>query len=104
MSDPSAAVDGDPSTAWTPGPQGRMVVDLGSRLRVHDIRTDWTSGHVPALRVEFSSDGLGYTPAGKLTGHGRTRRLTTDTTTRYVALTTDTGEGGSARLIHLSLL
>ena len=41
---------------------------------------------------------------GKLTGHGRTRRLTTDTTTRYVALTTDTGEGGSARLIHLSLL
>ena len=104
MSDPSAAVDGDPSTAWTPGPDGRMVVDLGAPLRVRDIRTDWTGGHVPSLRVEFSGDGLDYTPAGQLTGRGRTRRLTTDITARYMALATDAGKGNNARLIKLSLL
>jgi hypothetical protein len=103
MSDPSAAVDGDPATAWTPGPDGRLVVDLGAELRVRDIRTDWTNGHVPGVRVEFSSDGLAYTPAGRLTGHGRTRHLDTDVTARYVALATDAGHGSGARLIRLSL-
>jgi len=31
MSDPDLAVDGDPATAWRPGPGGRMVIDLGAR-------------------------------------------------------------------------
>ncbi|WP_199835656.1 discoidin domain-containing protein, partial [Streptomyces sp. NRRL WC-3605] len=103
MSDPSAAVDGDPATAWTPGPNGRLVVDLGARLRVRDIRTEWTSGRVPGLRVEYSGDGLTYTPAGQLTGHGRDRHLSTDITARYVALATDAGHEGGGRLIQLSL-
>jgi hypothetical protein len=103
MTAPSAAVDGDPNTSWTPGPDGRMVVDLGSELRVRTIRTAWTTGRVPALRAEFSSDGLTYTPAGQLTGHGRTRLLTTDATTRYVALATDARGSNDARLISLSL-
>ncbi|MBY8339594.1 discoidin domain-containing protein [Streptomyces spinosirectus] len=103
MTAPSAAVDGDPNTAWTPGPDGRMVVDLGSQLSVRTIRTAWTTGQIPALRAEFSSDGLTYTPAGQLTGHGRTRQLTTDATTRYVALTTDARGSNGARLISLSL-
>jgi hypothetical protein len=103
MSDPSAAVDGDPDTTWTPGPDGRMVVDLGSQLRIRTIRTEWTGGRVPVLRAEFSSDGLTYTPAGRLTGHGRTRQLTTDTTARYVALATDASVSTDARLISLSL-
>ncbi|MFE7169418.1 discoidin domain-containing protein [Streptomyces sp. NPDC057616] len=103
MSSPSAAVDGDPDTAWTPGPDGRMVVDLGAEFRVRSIRTAWTGGRVPALRAEFSSDGLTYTPAGRLTGHGRTRQLTTELTARYVALATDAGERDGARLITLSL-
>ncbi|WP_128804231.1 MULTISPECIES: discoidin domain-containing protein [unclassified Streptomyces] len=103
MTAPSAAVDGDPNTAWTPGPDGRMVVDLGSQLSVRVIRTAWTTGQIPALRAEFSSDGLTYTPAGQLTGHGRTRQLTTDATTRYVALTTDARGSDGARLISLSL-
>ncbi|MGA5442807.1 discoidin domain-containing protein [Streptomyces griseoincarnatus] len=103
MSDPSAAVDGDPATAWTPGPNGRLVVDLGARLRVRDVRTEWTNGHVPGLRVEFSGDGLTYTPAGQLTGRGRDRHLSTDITARYVALATDAGHKGGGRLIHLSL-
>ncbi|MEW2343383.1 discoidin domain-containing protein [Streptomyces griseoaurantiacus] len=103
MSDPSAAVDGDPATAWTPGPNGRLVVDLGAQVRVRDIRTDWTNGRVPALHAEFSGDGLTYTPAGRLTGRARTRHLGTDITARYVALATDAGHESGARLVHLSL-
>jgi hypothetical protein len=30
MTDPDLAVDGDPATAWRPGPGGRMVIDLGT--------------------------------------------------------------------------
>ncbi len=104
MSDPAAAVDGDTGTAWTPGPDGRMVVDLGARFRVRDIRTEWAGGRVPGLRAEFSDDGLTYRVVGRLTGRGRMRQLTTDATVRYVALATDAGEGrGTARLIRVSL-
>ena len=31
MTAPSHAVDGDPATSWVPGPDGRMVVDLGAQ-------------------------------------------------------------------------
>ncbi|MFJ5262262.1 discoidin domain-containing protein [Streptomyces sp. NPDC088387] len=103
MADPAAAVDGDPATAWTPGPHGRIVVDLGAEHRVRDVRTEWTGGQVPGLRVEYSIDGLTYRPAGRLTGHGRERRLTTELTARYVALATDANNDRSARLIHLHL-
>ncbi|MEU3983248.1 discoidin domain-containing protein [Streptomyces sp. NPDC026672] len=103
MSDPAAAADGDPHTAWTPGPDGRMVVDLGAPVRVRDLRTEWTEGHVPALRAEYSTDGLTYTAAGRLAGHGRTRELALDAVARYVALATDAGERGGARLVRLAL-
>ncbi|MFE3515961.1 discoidin domain-containing protein [Streptomyces sp. NPDC059166] len=103
MSDPSAAVDGDPHTAWTPGPDGRMVVDLGAEHPVREIRTEWTGGRIPGLRAEFSTDGLTYTPAGRPAGHGRTRQLTTDGTARYVALATDAGHRGDARLTQLTV-
>ncbi|MGW3853163.1 discoidin domain-containing protein, partial [Streptomyces fagopyri] len=103
MSSPSAAVDGDPHTAWTPGPDGRMVVDLGAERPVREIGTEWTGGHVPGLKAEFSSDGVTYTQAGRLTGHGGSRRLTTNGTARYVALATDAGQRESARLTSLSV-
>ncbi|MFL4901887.1 discoidin domain-containing protein [Streptomyces sp. MMS24-I2-30] len=103
MSAPAAAVDGDPATAWTPGPDGRLVVDLGAQFRVRDLRTEWTGGRVPGLRAEFSSDGLAYTPAGELTGHGRARGLTTDATARYVALSTDAGGRNDAGLVSFSV-
>ncbi|MEV7814389.1 discoidin domain-containing protein [Streptomyces flaveolus] len=102
MSDPVAAVDGDPRTAWTPGPGGRMVVDLGAQHHIGDIRTDWTGGRIPGLHAELSGDGLAYAPAGRLTGRGRTRRLATDATARYVALVTDAGSN-DARMISLSV-
>ncbi|MFE5139957.1 discoidin domain-containing protein [Streptomyces fagopyri] len=103
MSSPSAAVDGDPHTAWTPGPDGRMVVDLGAERPVREIDTEWTGGHVPGLRAELSSDGVTYTEAGRLTGHGRSRGLTTNGTARYVALATDAGQREGARLTSLSV-
>src|SRR6185436_19473474 len=34
MTSPARAVDGDPRTAWRPGPAGRMVVDLGAVVTV----------------------------------------------------------------------
>lgn len=103
MSDPSAAVDGDPHTAWTPGPDGRMVVDLGAERPVREIRTEWTGGRVPGQNVELSSDGLTYTQAGRLTGHGKSRLLATSATARYVALATDAGKRGDARLTSISV-
>ncbi|MGW1209063.1 discoidin domain-containing protein [Streptomyces sp. NPDC002499] len=103
MADPEAAVDGSAATAWTPGPHGRIVVDLGDQHRVRDIRTEWTGGQVPGLRAEYSTDGLTYRTAGHLTGHGRDRRLSTDLTARYIALTTDAKDERSARLINLIL-
>ncbi|MFE4545898.1 discoidin domain-containing protein [Streptomyces sp. NPDC056785] len=103
MSDPSAAVDGDPHTAWKPGPDGRMVVDLGADHPVREISTEWTGGNVPGLAVELSSDGLTYIRAGRLTGHGRSRGLTVDATARYVALATDAGRRDDARLTSLSV-
>jgi hypothetical protein len=39
MTDPNAAVDGDEHTAWTPGPGGRMVVDLGAERHITEVRT-----------------------------------------------------------------
>ncbi|MGW7667025.1 discoidin domain-containing protein [Streptomyces sp. NPDC054775] len=104
MSDPSAAVDGDTETAWVPGSDGRMVVDLGAQLPIRSIRTEWTGGRLPALTAELSSDGISYTPAGRLTGHGRTRQLATDATARYVALATDASGKNDARLISLSVI
>ncbi|MEV6262926.1 discoidin domain-containing protein [Streptomyces sp. NPDC051784] len=103
MSTPSAAVDGDPHTSWTPGPDGRMVVDLGAEHPVREIRTEWTGGRIPSLEAEFSTDGLTYTTAGRPTGTGRTRRLGTDATARYVALATDAGRKGDARLTRLTV-
>ncbi|MCL7382098.1 discoidin domain-containing protein [Streptomyces sp. 35G-GA-8] len=103
MVNPAAAVDGDPDTAWTPGPRGRIVVDLGAQHRVRDVRTEWTGGHVPGLRLEYSTDGLTYVTAGDLGGHGRSRRLTTDFTARYVALATDARDDRGARLIDITL-
>ncbi len=70
---------------------------------VREIRTEWTDGHVPRLEVELSSDGLTYTQAGRLTGRGRSRRITTNGTARYVALATDAGRRDDARLTSLSV-
>ncbi|MDT7787025.1 MAG: hypothetical protein QOF58_5444, partial [Pseudonocardiales bacterium] len=72
MSDPAAAVDGSPHTAWTPGRNGRMVVDLGATYRIK-ASLKWTDGPVPPHTVTYSVDGRTYGPI---------------TTARYVAVST----------------
>jgi hypothetical protein len=103
MSDPRAAVDGDARTAWTPGPNGRMVVDLGASVAFTTVRAEWTGGRVPTGRVEVSDDGLTYRSAGTMTGSGTHRQLATGATARYVALATDASGTGAARLVALSV-
>jgi len=73
MSDPAAAVDGEQRTAWKPGPNGRMVVDLGVTYAIGDLSLQWTAGPVPPHTVTYSVDGKTYGA---------------DTTARYVAVST----------------
>ncbi|MET8473644.1 discoidin domain-containing protein [Streptomyces sp. NPDC006422] len=104
MSDPAAAVDGDPSTSWRPGPGGRMVVDLGADTELRTVEARWTLGGAPAAEVEVSGDGLGYRLAGRLTGKGQDRTLNLGAVkARYVALKV-TGEAATkARLVRLTV-
>lgn len=73
MSDPAAAVDGEQHTAWTPGRDGRMVVDLGAVHAIGDVSLQWTPGTPPPHTVTYSVDGKAYG---------------SDTTARYVAVST----------------
>ncbi|MFD9870836.1 discoidin domain-containing protein [Streptomyces niveus] len=100
MTDPGAAVDGDPRTYWKPGPGGRMVVDLGDVRRVTEIRAEWRGGHGPVSHVEFSSDGLTYSGAARIPARGALR---TSTTARYVALAVGASAGRDTALISLAV-
>ncbi|MET9255390.1 discoidin domain-containing protein [Streptomyces sp. NPDC003717] len=106
MSDPAAAVDGDPHTAWLPGERGRLVVDLGSARGVAAVEAEWSSDAGPLARVAFSEDGVDYRDGGELRGRGQVRRLEAAATARYVAFeTAPTGHrhGPAARLVRLSV-
>lgn len=103
MSDPAAVVDGDPATAWRPGSDGRMVVDLGARLPVRSVEVAWTVAGAPALGVEVSDDGVAYRSAGRVDGRGRNRELTLDTSARYVAVQVDGRLPADARIARLSV-
>jgi hypothetical protein len=89
MSSPAAAVDDDPATAWRPGPDGRMVVDLGAVLEVSAVELAWTPGRVPVATVETGVDGVTYAAAD--TGPAR-----------YVAVRTR-WKPGDASLTRLSV-
>lgn len=86
MTDPAAVVDGDPHTAWRPGAEGRLVVDLGSSQRVREVLAEWTGGRAPAVRAEFSEDGITYRGAAGLRTWGSRSTLRTSVQARYVAL------------------
>ncbi|MFD7562608.1 discoidin domain-containing protein [Streptomyces tendae] len=103
MSRPDAAVDGDPDTAWRPGRDGRMVVDLGAPTEVRWVAAQWRTGAAPAARVEFSTDGVSYRRAGTLDGRGRVRRLTRAGSVRYVAVTVQGAPHAHEGLIRLSV-
>ena len=90
MSSPARAVDGDPRTAWRPGPSGRMVVDLGAVVPVTDVRLTWSKGRCRPVRTEASRDGVTYAPpAGPV---------------RYVAVAVDGWRPGDAELVHLAVV
>ncbi|MFF1916927.1 discoidin domain-containing protein [Streptomyces sp. NPDC058239] len=55
MTNPQTAVDGDEATAWTAGPDGRMVVDLGAAQRISEIRAQWRGSRIPASPMEWVS-------------------------------------------------
>ncbi|HUQ56659.1 discoidin domain-containing protein [Lentzea sp.] len=73
MSDPAGAVDGSERTAWTPGRDGRMVIDLGAPHAIGEVGLKWTDGVPPPHTVTYSLDGRTYGAK---------------TTARYVAVST----------------
>lgn len=103
MSDPAAAVDDNPGTAWTPGPAGRMVVDLGAVHRIGEVGLEWTvAGLVPGSAISTSTDGRAYgTPATMPSG--RRVRLPVERTARYLALAVAGWGAGHAALVSLSV-
>nr|WP_238412554.1 discoidin domain-containing protein [Saccharothrix deserti] len=102
MSAPSAAVDDNPRTAWTPGPAGRMVVDLGSTHRVGHVELTWTAAPVPRCTITTSTDGRTYGPPVTAPQHHRAR-VALDSTTRYIAVTTPTWRPGQAALTTIAI-
>jgi F5/8 type C domain-containing protein len=62
MSDPAAAVDDNPLTAWIPGPNGRMVVDLDAVHPFSEVALQWTLGVRPSVTITTSVDGRTYQP------------------------------------------
>jgi hypothetical protein len=97
MSDPGFAVDGDPGTAWLPGPGGgRMIVDLGASMPLGTLTLAWTPGVVRPTTVSVSTDGVTYQQVG--TGAGAL-----NTTGRYLALAVSAWSPGDAGLTSLSL-
>ncbi|MEV1026241.1 discoidin domain-containing protein [Streptomyces sp. NPDC050264] len=103
MSDPVAVTDGDPDTAWTPGPDGRLVVDLGAERELRTVEAEWNNGNAPAGRVELSRDGVTYQSAGTVGGHGPVRRLTTTGTARYVSFKVAGAPRPGTKLVRLSV-
>ncbi|MEV5607519.1 discoidin domain-containing protein [Streptomyces sp. NPDC052225] len=103
MSDPAAAVDGDADTAWTPGPDGRLVVDLGAVVPVRRVEAAWTAAGAPQGAVEFSEDGLTYRSVGRTDGRGRVRTLAAEGSARYVSFAVGGTPRAGVRLVRLSV-
>lgn len=103
MTDPAAAVDGDPHTSWNPGADGLMVVDLGAPTAIGEIHVTWTGGRAPSAQAEFSTDGVSYQRAGTLRTRGRQATLGAQGTARYVALRIKDRSGNGARVVSLSV-
>jgi hypothetical protein len=102
MSDPAFAVDGNPATAWRPGPGGgRMVVDLGASSQVGTVALTWAPGRTRTATVSVSDDGLTYRGVGTVSRGGT---VAAATTARYVAVTVPTWTPGDAGLTTLSVL
>ncbi|MFF5224962.1 discoidin domain-containing protein, partial [Dactylosporangium sp. NPDC000521] len=89
----SLAVDGDRGTAWVPGTDGRMVVDLGRSAAIGTVRLTWNGAQAPAATVSVSDDGLTFTDAGSVAAGTQLGSVKLGATARYVALTTTWHQG-----------
>ena len=99
MTSPSYAVDGDSTTSWIPGPNGRMVVDLGDAVTVGTVQPIWQGpGPDPRWTVSVSDDGLSFTTAGQSMA---SKPATINRTTRYVALAINGDIGPSKGVAEL---
>jgi len=103
MTAPGLAVDGDPRTAWRPGPSGRMVVDLGAVCELSAVRLTWTGGWVCPARFESSTDGLTYTSVNLLPEPARVATTAVNLTARYLAVTAVGWRPGNAELAELAV-
>jgi hypothetical protein len=103
MTAPGLAVDGDPRTAWRPGPSGRMVVDLGAVCDVSAVRLTWTDGWVCPARLESSADGLTYTSVNQLPEPARVGTTAVNLSARYLAVTVVGWRPGNAELAELAV-
>lgn len=86
MTSPALAVNGDPGTAWQPGKDGRMIVDLGAVRTLDRVTLDWT-GPAPGVNLAISDDGLAYTELGAGPEGGLVQEVAASTSGRYVAVT-----------------
>ena len=86
MTSPALAVNGDPETAWQPGPDGRMVVDLGGVHALGRVTLDWT-GPGPAVQLALSDDGLAYTELGSGPAGRPQQDIAVSARGRYLAVT-----------------
>ncbi len=102
MSDPAAAVDGDKHTAWTPGPSGRMVVDLGAAQSLGGAEVEWADGTRATVQIDVSADGSTYSAAGSIAAGQTSTSLTA--TGRYVAFTTVDWQPGWATVRRFTLV
>ncbi|MEU4673248.1 discoidin domain-containing protein [Amycolatopsis sp. NPDC023774] len=85
MTTPTAAVDDDPRTSWRPGPDGRLVLDLGALHPVTTAELTWTGGRLPPFTVETSTDGRTYT-AARTPAARRTTTVPLSGPARYIAV------------------
>jgi hypothetical protein len=93
MTSPQGAVDGDTASSWMPGPDGRMVTDLGAAQPIGTVSTLWAAADAPAATVSVSDDGLTFRDVGAIEAGVTHGAVVVDETARYVALTTTWSDG-----------
>src|SRR5690554_4890235 len=106
--DPSAAVDGDPETAWrVEGGGHRLLLDLGREREFGGLRLQWAEGgHASAYEVAVSDDGHDWhTVRAVVDGGGGVDWLALpETRTRWVSIAPQAGPGAGFALAEARLL
>jgi hypothetical protein len=95
MNDPDLAVDGDPATAWQPGPGGRMVIDLGASYALDHAELTWLVGRVTPAVISVSDDGLTFRQVATAAGQGEESIPLAGTSARYVAVQAPRWQGNT---------